>query len=297
MRPETPAIDTRDELSAVIAEYGETVDGRLGVFLGFPSGPDEFDIVCSRDETRVFQSASTVKLPVLYALYEQYDTEDRLAELDRPCPLSPENRVGGSGLLHLLDATPTVEDLARAMISVSDNAATNQLIDRLEMATINDAAARLGMDRTRLARKMMTTLEETECEESDVHVPTDEPTNATTPLDCARFFADLVCERTLSPAAYERMTVPLAEQKDTSMVPRYLPYETDVAHKTGRLPTAALDAGFLSVPSRNRPLVFSIFVDEVGDTESEERRATPDTGADAADAVAEIGDAVFSWLR
>jgi beta-lactamase class A len=297
MRPETPAIDTRDELSAVIAEYGETVDGHLGVFLGFPSAPDEFDVVCSRNETRVFQSASTIKLPVLYALYEEYDAADRLAELDRPCPLSPENRVGGSGLLHLLDATPTVEDLARAMISASDNAATNQLIDRLGTEAVNDAAARLGMDRTRLARKMMTTLEDTEFEESDVRVPADEPTNTTTPLDCVRFFADLVYEKTLSSAAYERMAVPLAEQKDTSMVPRYLPRETDVVHKTGRLPTAALDAGFLSVPHRDRPLVFSVFIDGVGGTESEVERATPDTGADAADAVAEIGDAVFSWLR
>ncbi len=183
------------------------------------------------------------------------------------------------------------------MISVSDNAATNQLIDRLGMAAINDVAARLGMDRTRLARKMMTTLEDTEFEESDVHVPADEPTNATTPLDCARFFADLVCETTLSSAAYERMTVPLAEQKYTLMVPRYLPYEIDIAHKTGRLPTAALDTGFLSVPGRDRPLVFSVFIDGVGGAESERRRATSDTGADAADAIAEIGDAVFSWLR
>ncbi|EFW94108.1 beta-lactamase [Haladaptatus paucihalophilus DX253] len=297
MRPDTPAIDTRDELAATIAAYDETIDGDLGVFLGFPSGPDEFDVVCSHDETRVFQSASTVKLPVFYALYERYDADDRLDELDRPCPLSPENRVGGSGLLHLLNATPTVEDLARAMISVSDNAATNQLIDHLGMSAVNDAAARLGMDRTRLARKMMTTLEDTDFGEFDVHVPADEPTNATTPLDCARFFADLACETTLSAAAYERMRVPLAAQKDTSMVPRYLPYETDVAHKTGRLPTAALDTGFLSVPDRDRPLVFSVFIDGVGGTETDGARATSDTGADAADAIAEIGDAVFAWLR
>ncbi len=143
---------------------------------------------------------------------------------------------------------------------------------------------------------MMTTLEDTKFEESDVHVPADEPTNATTPLDCARFFADLVCETTLSSAAYERMTVPLAEQKDTSMIPRYLPYGTDVAHKTGRLPTAVLDAGFLSVPNRDRPLVFSVFVDGVGGTEPETKGGTSGTSADAADAVAEIGDAVFSWL-
>ncbi|MFB9805860.1 serine hydrolase [Haladaptatus pallidirubidus] len=224
-----------------------------------------------------------MKLPVLYALYERYD--GRLDSLAESCPLDPENRVGGSGVLHLLDATPTIEDLARAMIATSDNAATNQLIDLLGMAAVNDSAAKLGMGNTRLARKMMTTLEATNFEASGIHVPEDEPANVTAPFDCARFFADIACEATLSADAYERMRIPLSAQKDTSMIPRYLPYENDAAHKTGWLPTAALDAGLLSVPDGDTPLAFAVFADNVPH------------GADAADAIAEIGDAVFSWLR
>ncbi|KZN25496.1 serine hydrolase [Haladaptatus sp. R4] len=293
MRPDTPSIETRDELAGYVERYDDEIEGELGVFLGFPTDDGEFDVVYARDETRVFQSASTIKLPVLYALYERYDGQ--LDELDRPCPLSSENRVGGSGLLHLLDATPTLEDLAAAMISVSDNAATNQLIDHLGIESVNDEAARLGMERTRLARKMMATLEETDFEEFDVDIPDDEPTNATTPLDCARFFADFVRRRTLSTEAYERMRVPLSAQKDTSMIPRYLPYETEIAHKTGWLPTAALDTGVLSVPDRNEPLVFSVFIDGVGSVDGENGDARQN-GADAADAIAEIGDAVFTWL-
>lgn len=283
MRPKTPSLDSRDELAAHIADNADEIDGELGIFLGFPYGPDEFEVVYARNETRTFQSASTVKLPILYALYERYD--ELLADLAESCPLAPENRVGGSGILHLLDATPTVEDLARAMIATSDNAATNQLIDLLDMTTVNDSAAKLGMERTRLARKMMTTLEETEFGESGIGVPDGEPANVTAPLDCARFFADFAYEATLSVDAYERMRIPLAAQKDTSMIPRYLPYKTDVAHKTGWLPSAALDTGLLSVPDRDVPLVFAVFADDVSH------------GADAADAIAEIGDAVFSWLR
>ncbi len=296
MRPDTPTIETSDELAASIERCDDEIDGKLGIFLGFPTEHGEFDVVYAHDETRVFQSASTIKLPILYALYERYDGE--LENLDRPCPLAPENRVGGSGLLHLLDATPTVEDLAVAMISASDNAATNQLIDHLGIESVNDAAEGLGMERTRLARKMMATLEDTDFEDTGIHVPDGEPTNATTPLDCARFFADLVGRSTLSPDAYERMCVPLAEQKDTSMIPRYLPYETEVAHKTGWLPTAALDTGILSVPDRDRPLVFAVFIDGVGSAGGEgEKGGTQQTGADAADAIAEIGDATFAWLR
>ncbi|SIR45142.1 beta-lactamase class A [Haladaptatus litoreus] len=284
MRPTTPTLESRDELGEYIERYADRIDGELGVFLGFPYGPDEFDTVCARNARRAFRSASVVKIPILYALYERYD--GRLDSLAESCPLSPENRVGGSGILHLLDATPTIEDLARAMIATSDNAATNQLIDLLSMTTVNDSAAKLGMKHTRLARKMMTTLEATDFEESGVRVPENEPANVTSPVDCARFFADIACEATLSANAYERMRVPLSAQKDTSMVPRYLPYETEIMHKTGWLPTAALDAGLLSVPEKGPPpLVFSVFVDSVSN------------GADAADAIAEIGDAVFSWLK
>jgi len=140
----------------------------------------------------------------------------------------------------------------------------------------------------------MATLEETKCDGLDIRFPDGEPTNATTPLDCARFFADLVAEGTLSADAYGRMRVPLNAQKDTSMVPRYLPYETEIAHKTGWLPTAALDTGILSVPDRDEPLVFSVFIDGVGSAGDPE--GTRQNGADAADAIAEIGDAVFTWL-
>ncbi|WP_049969680.1 serine hydrolase [Haladaptatus cibarius] len=284
MRPTTPTLESRDELGKYVECYADRIDGELGVFLGFPYGPDEFDTVYTRNARRAFRSASVVKILILYALYERYD--GRLDSLAESCPLAPENRVGGSGILHLLDATPTIEELARAMIATSDNAATNQLIDHLSMTTINDSAAKLGMKHTRLARKMMTTLEATDFEESEIHVPEDEPANVTSPVDCARFFADIGCEATLSANAYERLCVPLSAQKDTSMVPRYLPYETEIMHKTGWLPTAALDAGLLSVPDEGTPpLVFSVFVDSVSH------------GADAADAIAEIGDAVFSWLR
>ncbi|WP_266078619.1 serine hydrolase [Haladaptatus caseinilyticus] len=283
MRPESPTVETRDELTDYVARYADETDGELGVFLGFPRGPDEFDVVCTRNARRAFRSASIVKLPVLYALYEQYD--GRLDSLETSCPLDRNNRVGGSGILHLLDATPTIEDLARAMIATSDNAATNQLVDLLGMHTINDAATKLGMERTRLARKMMTTLEETDFGASGVPVPDGEPANTTAPLDCARYFADIAREATLSADAYERMCIPLSAQKDTSMVPRYLPYGTEIAHKTGWLPTAALDTGLLSVPDRENPLIFAVFADDVSH------------GADGADAIAEIGDAVFSWLK
>jgi beta-lactamase class A len=230
-----------------------------------------------------------VKLPILYALYERHD--GHLDALDEPRGLADENRVGGSGVLHLLEGIePTLADLATAMITISDNAATNELIDYLGTGAINDAAATLGMERTHLGRKMMTTLGDdgdaaaTTTADGAADAGTDaEPTNTTSPLDCARFYAALIHGSDLSERARDAMLDILANQKYGSKFPRYLDYDIELAHKTGTLPTAALDAGVVR-PHGERPLYFGVFVDRVSNA------------GDGADVIAEIGDAAFRWL-
>ncbi|USZ69995.1 class A beta-lactamase-related serine hydrolase (plasmid) [Halorussus salilacus] len=293
MRPDRPEVETDADLAAHIDSYAGTLGGRLGVFLGFPRGPDDFEVVYRSNAEATFASASVIKLPILYALYETYD--GRLDELTRRREITPENRVTGSGLFHLLDdPDPSLEDLARAMIAISDNAATNELIDEVGMERVEESARDLGMTDTRLRRKMMATLGD-----NDLPVtgewPEGEPANATTPLDCARFFADVVHEATLSSAAYDRLVVPLEEQKYATAFPRYLPFETPVAHKTGSLPTAALDTGYVSLPDGDAevgaadpgdpPLVFAVFADRL------------ENGGDGSDALAEIGEGVYEWLK
>ncbi|MFC5277762.1 serine hydrolase [Halorubrum rubrum] len=280
MRSDRPAVETDADLARAIDAIADGFDGRLGVFLGVPRGPDAFDVLHRRNADETFVAASVIKLPILYALYEEYD--GRLDGLSAPRSIATENRVGGSGILHLLEGpTPSLEDLARAMIAISDNAATNQLIDELGAERIEAAAARLDMADTRLRRKMMATLEGHDFEPLG-EIPENGPANVTTPADCARFFADLVHEATLSPAAYERLRVPLDEQKDASLFARYLPYGTPIAHKTGGLPTAALDAGVVRADdAETPPLVFAAFATRAGN------------GGDAGDAVAAVGDAAF----
>lgn len=283
MRHEGPPVETDADLARTIDSIADRFDGRLGVFLGVPRGPDAFDVLHSRNADEEFVAASVIKLPILYALYEAHDGD--LGRLGETRPIAAENRVGGSGLFHLLDdPTPSLEDLARAMIAISDNAATNQLIDELAADRIESAAARLGMDDTRLRRKMMATLGENDFDPLG-EPPENGPANVTTPTDCARFFADLVHEATLSAPAYERLRVPLDEQKDRSLFARYLPYRTPIAHKTGGLPTAALDAGVLRPADADpSPLVFSAFATRA------------ENGGDAGDVVAAVGEAAFERI-
>lgn len=285
MRPTTPTIDDRDDLVEYIDAYPDRLDGRLGVFLGRPDPgtATEFDVIYTHRAEERFESASVIKLPILYALYHRYDGQ--LGELTVPHGLARVNRVAGSGVFHLLGTTtPSLEDLAYAMIAISDNAATNELIDVLGRASINTVADSIGMEHTRLGRKLMATLGDNQLS-VPADLPDDDPANTIAPIDCARFYSDLIAERTLSLEAYGRLKLPLREQKYGDAFPRYLPYDTTILHKTGWVPSAALDTGYIvAEDAGGDPLVFAVFTDQLAH------------GADGSDVIAEIGDAVAAWL-
>jgi len=281
MRPETPTVPDREALAAAVEDRAAAVDGRLGVFLALPRGPtvDDFEVLVARGADRPYASGSVIKLPVLYGLYRRYDGD--LDALDDPHGLAERNRVGGAGLLHLLDdPSPSLRDLARATVAISDNAATNELIDHLGMDAVNEAAADLGMANTRLGRKMMTTL----AGDEDGGAGHADPVNTTSPRDCARLFAALLDGDDLSERAREEQLAVLREQKDYSMFPRYVPYDLPCAHKPGRLPDAALDVGLVEPPD-GPTLLFGVCCDRASN------------GGDATDVVAEVGDAALAWLR
>jgi beta-lactamase class A len=102
----------------------------------------------------VFPAASTIKVAVLYDLYRQA-AEGRLdlAEVTRP----PLPRVRGGGALQELgdQVSLTWRDMASLMLAFSDNEATNQLIGKLGMDSVNHRLDVLGLTRTRLRRRMM----------------------------------------------------------------------------------------------------------------------------------------------
>ena len=108
-----------------------------------------------RDE-ETFDPASTIKLFVLMELYRQ--AEVGRVELDEEVTVERRDAVGGSGVLK--DLTPgrarlTLRDAAVLMITVSDNTATNLLIDRLGPGAINRTSWNAGFQGTWLQGKLM----------------------------------------------------------------------------------------------------------------------------------------------
>src|SRR5947208_7110684 len=105
-------------------------------------------------ERETFPTASTIKLAVVYELFRQA-AEGRI-RLDDTIALDRAKAVGGTGVLFQL-GTPTlsVRDYATLMVIVSDNTATNVLVDLLGMDAIGARMRGLGLNATKLRRHMI----------------------------------------------------------------------------------------------------------------------------------------------
>src|SRR6476661_8798688 len=108
------------------------------------------------NDTLTFPQGSAIKIPLLIELYRQ-DATGQL-KLTTRVPVRQADRTGGSGLLlNLGDGTSELSlgDLAMFMITVSDNTATNMLIDRVGMDRVNAVTRELGVPQVKLQRKMI----------------------------------------------------------------------------------------------------------------------------------------------
>jgi beta-lactamase class A len=104
----------------------------------------------------VFPQGSAIKIPILIELFRRADRGE-LRLTDR-LPIRGVDRTGGSGLMQYFSdggSELSLHDLAIPMIVLSDNTATNILIDRLGMDQVSKTMADLGAAHTRLQRKMI----------------------------------------------------------------------------------------------------------------------------------------------
>ena len=108
------------------------------------------------NDTLTFPQGSAIKVPLLIELFHQDDAGT--LKLSTRVPVRLADRTGGSGLLQNLgDGTSEMSlgDLAMFMITVSDNTATNLLIDRVGMDKVNATTRALGVPEVKLQRKMI----------------------------------------------------------------------------------------------------------------------------------------------
>jgi len=201
-------------------------------------------------------SASIIKIPILFQLFSQI--EEGKTRLDELHKLTADDKVGGSGeLQHKPEGSHySMETLAREMIRLSDNTATNIIIKRLGLSTVNAMMVNLGMKSTQLNRLMM-----------DFDAIDEGRQNYTSPAEMNELLLMLNSADFLSFSSRELILEMLSNCDDKNTIPSQLPNDIAVAHKTGILDYVRGDAGIIYSPN---PIVVSIFVEDFSSYEEAE---------------------------
>jgi beta-lactamase class A len=211
----------------------------------------------------VYPTASTIKIAVLAELYRQDEraaSGGRGAKLADLYTVDAKDSVGGEGVLPVMTAGVTRltnEDLAALVVALSDNSATNVLIDRVGMDNVNTWLTSLGLKQTRLRRHMM-----------DVAAAREGRENTATPRELVLLLAAIYQGRVFKKPTTDEFLQMLSVPK-MSYVARRLPTDLRIATKPGNLDGVRNDAGIVFVP--DRPFAIAVMTTFSGDDLKAER--------------------------
>lgn len=198
-----------------------TANGVVGVSVVDLTANRRFDV----NGITVFPQGSAIKVPLLVELFRQADAKT-LSLTDR-VTLAADDRTGGSSLLQYFSdggSAFSLHDLAVPMVVLSDNTATNMLIDKVGMDKVNATMTALGFTNTKLRRKMIRQAEQAKGNE-----------NISTPREAVDVMTRLSrCDLGLTPASCAEVIRLLELPKDGAFRDP-IPASVPVAWKPGSL--------------------------------------------------------------
>jgi beta-lactamase class A len=223
------------KLESSIQQVDQHLDGVMGVAIEDLTTGDHFLL----HEDEVFAQASSIKITVLANLYLQ--AEQGKLKLTDLYTVQSSDLVPDSDIMNGL--TPgvtriTLRDLATMMVAVSDNAATNVLIDRVGMPNVNAMLDSLNLAHTRLRRKMM-----------DLQAAKEGRENISTPREMMTLLDAIYHGKVLNKQSTADFFQMLSTNKD-SWIPRDLPAGLMIANKPGALEAVRNDSGIVFVEGR-----------------------------------------------
>ncbi len=243
----------------------QTVNQALNGFQGtvsvFAMNLDSGETFAIRADDRV-RTASTIKLAILAATFNAVQ-EGKVKWTDLST-LHDADKVSGAGVLgHEFsdgDQLP-LKDLVHLMIVMSDNTATNLVLDRVPADYVNDYMDRLGFKQTRSLRKIGSNLKD-----AGVSRAGRDPANqrfglgSTTTREMVILIEKMERGEVVSPEASKEMIKILKRQQDHNGIPRRMG-ETPVANKTGALDHLRSDVGI--VYSKGGRIAIAITCDDI----------------------------------
>jgi len=189
---------------------------------------------------KLFPSASLVKIPIMAASFLA-SCQGRIS-LDREIALKPSDKLTGSGILKAMPAGTTlnVERLIGLMIYDSDNTATNIITNLVGIDYLNSAFRDFGLQNTGLLRKV-----------ADYKLRNKGIENYTTAEDMALLLEKMYRRELVNKNISDKCISILKLTRFNDRIPKYLPADITIAHKTGLERNVCHDAGVVFTPNGN----------------------------------------------
>lgn len=187
---------------------------------------DDGDRISRRgDET--FPTASLIKVGILVTLYDQV-AKGKIS-LDDLVTVLKIDQVPGSGIVQFLHngTELSIYDAAWLMITLSDNTATNLILDRIAIRPMWDKMESLGLHHTKVHAKVFKRNTSVAMDSSIKY-----GLGVTTPNEMAHLFELLAEGKAVNPQADSAMLYILEHNEDQTLLQRYLD-GVRAAHKTG----------------------------------------------------------------
>ncbi len=189
-----------------------------------------------------FWSASVINIAIACYFYKRVDEGKINAE--EWVSIKAENIVLGSGIAHLLNPETKfkLEDLVVLMLTLSDNATANELIDLLGWEEIGNYISNdLKLENTTFKHKFL--------------IKAGRGPNLTTASDMGNLL-EMLYKKALPYS--DKILEIMNEEKDRNRIPLYIPNDIKIPHKYGSLPEAVHDVGI--VYAKN-PFIFVFLSD------------------------------------
>ncbi|MGE0885178.1 MAG: serine hydrolase [Blastocatellales bacterium] len=259
-----------ERLRAHLQEMVNAFPGTMGVAV-YDIGASKMILI---NGDKLFPMASAYKIPILVEVFRQ--AEAGKFSLDDRVELTADDRTLGSGILTLMSPglKPTIRDLATLMIILSDNEATDILLNKVGTENVTATMRKFGLNNIRvdrttfeMIRDYIALIDDGARDKSKQQLMSRPRLDTATPErvakadaefakimkdvasphDMARLLEMIVLGKAASEQSCRQMMTILNRQQFNHRLPRYLPENTGFAHKTGTIGSTTNDAGVMFI--------------------------------------------------
>lgn len=263
----------RNEIEDILKES----NGKFGVAIKHLEKEEEFSI----NGDTLFPLASVFKIPILVTLMKEV-AAGRINLTDR-VQFKNSDRVPGSGVLQELDegTNVSVKDLAMLMIIISDNMATDKLLNLIGIETVQEYMKELGLENLDIHHSCWDLLslcvgkepepytsEQYDCLTSLLNsgkfdynssvFQEIKGNNVSTVKDMNTLLEKIVRNDGLPEDSSKQILDILLRQQLRQRIPNQLPVGTKVAHKTGTIGGTVNDSGIIFLPDQKGTVLITV---------------------------------------